>query len=131
MGGRSLTVEVAGGTEEGGIGTSYDLVRAAIERADAGAGVVVLPDLGNSVLTTRAVLDDHPGPAVTIVDAPPARPSRCAPPVRPRPRRWTPWRPCRARRSRVLRAPRDSSGGTSDAPGGGDVGVGRAVLSCR
>ncbi|MFD0747134.1 PTS-dependent dihydroxyacetone kinase phosphotransferase subunit DhaM [Phytohabitans flavus] len=34
VGGQSLAVEAAGGTDEGGIGTSYDLVRAAIEKAD-------------------------------------------------------------------------------------------------
>jgi PTS hybrid protein len=63
-------VEVAGGTAEGELGTSYDLVRAAIDRADAGAGVLVLPDLGSSVLTARAVLEDHPVPGALIVDAP-------------------------------------------------------------
>ncbi|GLI01216.1 PTS-dependent dihydroxyacetone kinase phosphotransferase subunit DhaM [Phytohabitans aurantiacus] len=63
-------VEVAGGTAEGELGTSYDLVRAAIGRADAGAGVLVLPDLGSSVLTARAVLEDHPVPGALIVDAP-------------------------------------------------------------
>jgi PTS hybrid protein len=63
-------VEVAGGTAEGELGTCYDLVRAAIDRADAGAGVLVLPDLGSSVLTARAVLEDHPVPGALIVDAP-------------------------------------------------------------
>lgn len=63
-------VEVAGGTAEGELGTSYDLVRAAIDRADGGAGVLVLPDLGSSVLTARAVLEDHPVPGALIVDAP-------------------------------------------------------------
>jgi PTS hybrid protein len=63
-------VEVAGGTAEGELGTSYDLVRAAIDRADAGAGVLVLPDLGSSVLIARAVLEDHPVPGALIVDAP-------------------------------------------------------------
>jgi len=70
VGGESLTIEVAGGTDEGGIGTSYDLVRAAIEKADAGAGVLLFPDLGSSVLTARAVLDDQPASDVLIVDAP-------------------------------------------------------------
>ncbi|BCB73981.1 PTS fructose transporter subunit IIA [Phytohabitans flavus] len=70
VGGQSLAVEAAGGTDEGGIGTSYDLVRAAIEKADGGAGVLVIPDLGSSVLTARVVLDDRPAPDVVIVDAP-------------------------------------------------------------
>jgi PTS hybrid protein len=68
--GDGATVEVAGGTDDGGLGTSYALVRAAIERADRGAGVLVLPDLGSSVLTARAVLDDHPRDDVLVVDAP-------------------------------------------------------------
>lgn len=66
----AVTVEAAGGTDDGRLGTSYDLVLAAIARADRGAGVVVLPDLGSSVLTARAVLDDDPRPQVVLVDAP-------------------------------------------------------------
>ncbi|MCW6008269.1 phosphoenolpyruvate--protein phosphotransferase [Micromonospora sp. CPCC 205371] len=63
-------VEVAGGTAGGDLGTSYDLVWAAIGRADAGAGVLILPDLGSSVLTARAVLEDHPVPGA-LIGAPP------------------------------------------------------------
>ncbi|MCF6524887.1 dihydroxyacetone kinase phosphoryl donor subunit DhaM [Streptomyces sp. JJ36] len=70
IGSESVPLAVAGGTDEGGIGTSYELVRAALEEADRGAGVVVLPDLGSSVLTTRTVLEDHPRPDVRIADAP-------------------------------------------------------------
>ena len=60
----------AGGTDDGGIGTSYDLILAAIGRADQGAGVVVLPDIGSSVLTARLVLEDYPRDDVVVVDAP-------------------------------------------------------------
>lgn len=70
MGGDSLPIETAAGTEDGRLGTSYDLVAAAIARADRGAGVLVLPDLGSSVLTARAVLDDRQRTDVVIVDAP-------------------------------------------------------------
>lgn len=66
----ALAVETAGGTEDGRLGTSYDLVNAAISRAESGAGVVVLPDLGSAVLTARAVLADQHGPEVVLVDAP-------------------------------------------------------------
>jgi PTS hybrid protein len=65
-----LPVEAAGGTDDGRLGTSYDLVAAAVKRADHGSGVVVLPDLGSSVLTARAVLADHPDPNVVLVDTP-------------------------------------------------------------
>jgi len=70
LGAEALAVEAAGGTGDGGLGTSYELVRAAIEKADTGAGVVVVPDLGSSVLTARAVLEDHPRPGAVVVDAP-------------------------------------------------------------
>ncbi|MEU5100450.1 dihydroxyacetone kinase phosphoryl donor subunit DhaM [Streptomyces sp. NPDC020996] len=70
IGSDTVPLAVAGGTDDGRIGTSYDLVLNAIRNADRGAGVVVLPDLGSSVLTARTVLEDHPRPDVTIVDAP-------------------------------------------------------------
>ncbi|WP_329181034.1 dihydroxyacetone kinase phosphoryl donor subunit DhaM [Streptomyces decoyicus] len=70
IGSDAAPVVTAAGTDDGRIGTSYELVLNAIEDADRGAGVVVLPDLGSSVLTTRTVLDDHPRPDVVIVDAP-------------------------------------------------------------
>lgn len=69
IGSSTVPLAVAGGTDDGRIGTSYDLVLAAIGRADRGGGVVVLPDLGSSVLTARTVLEDHPRADVLIVDA--------------------------------------------------------------
>ncbi|MFI6849373.1 dihydroxyacetone kinase phosphoryl donor subunit DhaM [Kitasatospora sp. NPDC050467] len=66
----AVRVVVAAGTEEGGIGTSYDLIARAVTEADGGAGVVVLPDLGSSVLTAVTVLEDEPRPGVVLVDAP-------------------------------------------------------------
>ncbi|WP_214103890.1 dihydroxyacetone kinase phosphoryl donor subunit DhaM [Acrocarpospora catenulata] len=70
IGSDTVPLATAGGTDDGRIGTSYDLVLAAIRRANVGAGVIVLPDLGSSVLTARTVLEDHPHPDVTLVDAP-------------------------------------------------------------
>ncbi|MEU6554420.1 dihydroxyacetone kinase phosphoryl donor subunit DhaM [Streptomyces sp. NPDC046915] len=70
IGSDTVPLATAGGTDDGRIGTSYDLVLAAIRGVDRGEGVVVLPDLGSSVLTARTVLEDHPRPDVLIVDAP-------------------------------------------------------------
>ncbi|AUG80025.1 phosphoenolpyruvate-protein phosphotransferase [Kitasatospora sp. MMS16-BH015] len=70
LGSGAVPVELAGGTEDGGLGTSYDLIVRAVAAADAGAGVVVLPDLGSSVLTARTALEDHVGRQVVLVDAP-------------------------------------------------------------
>ncbi|WP_433825568.1 dihydroxyacetone kinase phosphoryl donor subunit DhaM [Actinoplanes sp. CA-015351] len=64
-----VRVEPAGGTPDGSLGTDFDAVSAAIERADSGAGVLVLADLGSAVLTTRTVLEDLP-PGPVLVDAP-------------------------------------------------------------
>ncbi|GGN96720.1 PTS fructose transporter subunit IIA [Actinoplanes lobatus] len=67
--GADVRVEPAGGTGDGGLGTSAEKIEAAIARAEAGAGVLILADLGSAVLTTRAVLAELPdGPL--LVDAP-------------------------------------------------------------
>ncbi|MGD0064709.1 MAG: dihydroxyacetone kinase phosphoryl donor subunit DhaM [Streptosporangiaceae bacterium] len=70
--GGTVTIAAAGGTEDGRIGTSIDKVERALRLADAGAGVVILPDLGSSVLTVRALLsepEDLPDP-IAVADAP-------------------------------------------------------------
>ena len=71
VGGGSVVIAAAGGTDDGGIGTSIARVRRAVLRAGAGAGVVILPDLGSSVLTVRALLaeEDFADP-VALADAP-------------------------------------------------------------
>jgi len=69
--GGTVTIIAAGGTDEGDLGTSAAKVADGLRRADQGAGVVVLPDLGSAVLTVKAVLEDH-GEAATVLlaDAP-------------------------------------------------------------
>jgi phosphoenolpyruvate---glycerone phosphotransferase subunit DhaM len=72
VGGGEVTVVPAGGTDDGRLGTSIDKVRQALIAADSGAGVVVIPDLGSSVLTVRALLADDaclPDP-LAIADGP-------------------------------------------------------------
>ena len=63
----------AGGTDDGGIGTSFDLVAAAIGEADTGDGAVLLCDLGSAILTAETALDfldDEQRSRILIVDAP-------------------------------------------------------------
>jgi phosphoenolpyruvate---glycerone phosphotransferase subunit DhaM len=69
--GGAVTIIAAGGTDDGGLGTSAAKVQDALRHADQGAGVVVLPDLGSAVLTVKAVLEDH-GETTTVLlaDAP-------------------------------------------------------------
>jgi phosphoenolpyruvate---glycerone phosphotransferase subunit DhaM len=68
--GGTVTVAAAGGTDDGGLGTSAAKVEHAVRLADGGVGVVVLADLGSAVLTVRALLDDLPDVTVALVDAP-------------------------------------------------------------
>ncbi|GGS47493.1 PTS fructose transporter subunit IIA [Streptomyces griseoviridis] len=71
-GGAAVPVAVAGGTEDGGFGTSAGLVAGAAAAVDRGAGVAVLADLGSAVLTVRALLaeGDELPPGTRLVDAP-------------------------------------------------------------
>ena len=68
--GDEVRIEPAGGGPDGSLGTSGDTVRDAIKRADCGEGVVVLADLGSSILTVRHLLEGHTNGHVRLVDAP-------------------------------------------------------------
>ena len=69
----SVRLIAAGGTDDDGIGTSFEKVSDAIGHADDGEGVIVLCDLGSAVLTAETALDFLDGDVrarVVIVDAP-------------------------------------------------------------
>jgi phosphoenolpyruvate---glycerone phosphotransferase subunit DhaM len=70
--GGAVAIVPAGGTDDGRLGTSIDKVRDALAAADSGAGVVILPDLGSSVLTVRALLAGEHGlpEPISVADAP-------------------------------------------------------------
>jgi phosphoenolpyruvate---glycerone phosphotransferase subunit DhaM len=70
VGGGTVTIVPAGGTDDGDLGTSAAKIGQALRQAEAGAGVLVLPDLGSAVLTVRALLGDMPDANVVLVDAP-------------------------------------------------------------
>lgn len=67
LAGAHVAIAAAGGTDDGGLGTSADKVEAAIARVDGGDGVILIPDLGSSVLTARLL--EQPG-SVIIADVP-------------------------------------------------------------
>ncbi|MEW2636078.1 PTS fructose transporter subunit IIA [Streptomyces sp. NPDC048389] len=71
-GGGTAPVAPAGGTPDGGLGTSAELITAAAERVDGGAGVAVLVDLGSAVLTVKALLAEggELPDGTRLVDAP-------------------------------------------------------------
>lgn len=71
-GGDPAPILPAGGTPDGGLGTSAELITEAAKAADSGAGVALLVDLGSAVLTVKALLaegDELPQNA-RLVDAP-------------------------------------------------------------
>ncbi|MDJ0460209.1 PTS fructose transporter subunit IIA [Streptomyces sp. H27-C3] len=71
-GGTLAPVAAAGGTPDGGLGTSSELIAEAARSVDGGAGVAVLVDLGSAVLTVKALLaegDELPD-GTRLVDAP-------------------------------------------------------------
>lgn len=66
-------VTLAGGAEDGSLGTDAVAIRDAIERASSGAGVLVLMDLGSAVMGTEAALELVAQPLrdrVRLADAP-------------------------------------------------------------
>ncbi len=71
-GGVIAPVAPAGGTADGGLGTSAELIAAAAARVDRGAGVAVLADLGSAVLTVKALVaeGDELPKNTRLVDAP-------------------------------------------------------------
>ncbi|GAA3192595.1 MULTISPECIES: PTS-dependent dihydroxyacetone kinase phosphotransferase subunit DhaM [Streptomyces] len=71
-GGAKAPVAAAGGTPDGGLGTSAELIAEAARSVDGGAGVALLVDLGSAVLTVKSMLaegDELPEEA-RLVDAP-------------------------------------------------------------
>jgi dihydroxyacetone kinase DhaKLM complex PTS-EIIA-like component DhaM len=61
-----------GGTVDGQLGTSLDALVTAVDKVEAGAGVVIIADLGSSVLTARSYVADpsYAVPDVHLADAP-------------------------------------------------------------
>jgi phosphoenolpyruvate---glycerone phosphotransferase subunit DhaM len=70
MAGEGVPIVPAGGGPNGDLGTDEDRVRAAISDADRGEGVLVLADIGSSLLTVRHLLERQANGHVRLADAP-------------------------------------------------------------
>lgn len=57
MAGPDVRLVAAGGASDGSLGTDAGRIAEAIGEADAGAGVVILADLGSAVLASKLALD--------------------------------------------------------------------------
>lgn len=53
----ALKIIAAGGTSDGKLGTDMKKIKSAIEKVNGADGVLILTDLGSSVLTTEMVID--------------------------------------------------------------------------
>ncbi|MCQ2000268.1 dihydroxyacetone kinase phosphoryl donor subunit DhaM [Arthrobacter zhaoxinii] len=52
-----VSIAAAGGTDDGGIGTSLEKIMAGIAATDSGEGTVLLTDLGSAVMTAESALE--------------------------------------------------------------------------
>ncbi|VVJ15879.1 Phosphoenolpyruvate-dihydroxyacetone phosphotransferase (EC [Amycolatopsis camponoti] len=62
-----VTILAAGGLSDGSIGTDYDEVVAATQRADSGDGVVLLYDLGSAQMTAELAVESLADPSAALV----------------------------------------------------------------
>ena len=60
----------AGGMDDGGFGTSFEKIQAAIDSVYSDDGVLVLVELGSAVMTTEMVIEMFEGKKVEMVDCP-------------------------------------------------------------
>ncbi|WP_422934927.1 dihydroxyacetone kinase phosphoryl donor subunit DhaM [Sinomonas sp. P47F7] len=68
----SVPLVAAGGTDDGGVGTSFEKILSGVAEADRGEGVVIMTDLGSAVMTAESVLeflDDEQRSRVRLADA--------------------------------------------------------------
>ena len=66
----SARIAAAGGMDDGGFGTSFEKIQAAIESVYSDDGVLVLMDMGSAVMTTEMVIETFEGKKVEMVDCP-------------------------------------------------------------
>ena len=68
--GGAVRIVGVGGTPDGALGTSLEALEWAVEKVSSDLGVLIIPDLGSSVLTAKSYLADKTGTSVRLVDAP-------------------------------------------------------------
>lgn len=66
----NVPIATAGGLENGELGTSYDKIKNAVESIYTDDGVIILADIGSSVMTAEMVLEDMEVDNVKLVDCP-------------------------------------------------------------
>lgn len=67
---RETKIAVAGGLEDGSLGTSYDRISHAIDSVYSDDGVAVVMDMGSAVMTVEMVIEDMPERKIIMLDCP-------------------------------------------------------------
>ena len=67
---KDARIAIAGGMEDGGFGTSYARIVAAIDAVYGADGVVILMDAGSSILTVETILEEMPERRLRMLDCP-------------------------------------------------------------
>ena len=67
---KDARLAVAGGMEDGGFGTSYARIVAAIDAVYGADGVVLLVDAGSSILTVETIVEEMPERRLRMADCP-------------------------------------------------------------
>lgn len=66
----SAPVAAAGGLPDGGIGTDFERIYAAVESVAGPDGAVILFDMGSAIMTTEMVLEQFEGMNIQMADGP-------------------------------------------------------------
>ena len=67
---KDARIATAGGMEDGGFGTSYARIVAAIDSVYGEDGVAILMDAGSSILTVETIADEMEDRVLRLVDCP-------------------------------------------------------------
>ena len=67
---KDVRLAIAGGMEDGGFGTSYARIVAAIDAVYTDDGVLILMDAGSSILTVETILEEMEGRRLRMADCP-------------------------------------------------------------
>ena len=63
-------IAAAGGTDDGGFGTSFEKIKTALDSVYSDDGAVILVDMGSAVMTAEMVVEGYEHSNVYILDCP-------------------------------------------------------------
>ena len=67
---RDVRIVAAGGTEDGGLGTSYEKITVAIEETYTEDGAALFMDMGSAVMTAEIAVEAMADRRLKLIDAP-------------------------------------------------------------